>query len=146
MVIQMITRRYSELILLPTFEERYEYLRLNGDVGKETFGVDRIFNQMFYHSEEWRKFRDKIIVRDNGCDLGVEGYEIPDEVPIYIHHLIPITIKDIKLRTELLLNPEYAISTIFETHQAIHYGNDNLLPRATIIERSPNDTCPWRNK
>lgn len=146
MVIQMITRRYSELILLPTFEERYEYLRLDGDVGKETFGVDRIFNQMFYTSKEWRKFRDKIIVRDNGCDLGVEGYEIPNGVPIYIHHLIPITIEDIKLRTELLLNPEYAISTIFETHQAIHYGNDNLLPRATIIERSPNDTCPWRNK
>lgn len=139
-----MTRRYSELIQLSTFEERFEYLRLDGEVCKETFGFDRIFNQMFYHSKEWRQFRHKIIVRDNGCDLGVEGYEIPNGVKIYIHHLIPITVEDIQRGTEILLNPEYVISTTFDTHQAIHYGDTNLLQATNFVERRPNDTCPWR--
>ena len=137
-------RTYSELITLPTFEERFEYLRLDGEAFKETFGFDRVFNQMFYTSKEWRNFRHKIIVRDFGCDLGVQGYEIPDGVKIIIHHLNPISIEDIYSSTELLMNPENSISTILQTHNAIHYGDANQLPKNSFIERTPNDTCPWR--
>ena len=139
----MIIRTYSELITFPTFEERFKYLKLDGAVGVDTFGFDRIFNQKFYTSKEWRDIRNYIIVRDNGCDLGVEGYEIPKGVKIYIHHLNPITVHDIEKATDILLNPEFLITTIHSTHNAIHYGDENLLTKAPV-ERSANDTCPWR--
>lgn len=134
-------RRYSELSKLETFEERFKYLRLDGIVGEDTFGFDRYMNQMFYKSKEWLSIRRQIIIRDNGCDLGVEGYEIHGR--ILIHHLNPIILDDIVKQTELLLNPEYLITTTLITHNAIHYGNIDLLP-ATPIERSVNDTCPWK--
>ena len=144
MVIQMkMIKTYSELITFPTFEERFRYLRLSGSVGIETFGFDRIFNQKFYTSKEWRDFRNYIIVRDNGCDLGVPGYEIPDGTQIFIHHLNPITVEDIEQCTEFLLNPEYVITTIHSTHNAIHYGDENLITKGPIA-RSRYDTCPWR--
>ena len=134
-------RTYSELIALPTFEERYEYLRLNGRVGEETFGFDRWLNQTFYKSEEWLSMRDKIIVRDNGCDLGIPGRDIYSR--ILIHHMNPITKEDILRRSDILLNPEYLICVTPNTHRAIHYGNSNLLIK-NPIERRPNDTCPWK--
>lgn len=137
----MKIKTYSELILLPTFEERFEYLRLDGRVGEDTFGFDRYLNQLFYRSYEWRKIRDYVIVRDNGCDLGVEGYDIYGK--ILIHHMNPITARDIADRTELLLNPEYLICVTHDTHNAIHYGDENLIIKAPI-ERRPNDTCPWK--
>lgn len=135
-------RTYSELIKLPTFEERYAYLRLGGRVGETTFGFDRYLNQMFYKSDEWLAIRDKVIVRDNGCDLGIEGREI--ENSILIHHMNPISKKDILERSDFLLNPEYLICTIKNTHDAIHYGDENLLIKDPI-ERRKNDTCPWRH-
>lgn len=134
-------RTYSELITLPTFEERYRYLQLKGSVGEETFGFDRYINQKFYNSQEWKSIRDYIIVRDQGCDLGVEGYEIHGR--IYIHHINPVLLKDVMYRTEYLTNPEYLITTTHSTHNAIHYGDENLLNK-TPITRSKNDTCPWR--
>lgn len=135
-------RTYSELIKLPTFEERYAYLRLGGRVGEATFGFDRYLNQMFYKSDEWLSIRDKVIVRDNGCDLGIEGREI--ESSIFIHHMNPISKKDILERSDFLLNPEYLICTIKNTHDAIHYGDENLLIKDPI-KRRKNDTCPWRH-
>lgn len=138
----MIIRTYSELKSLKTFDERYEYLRLYGDVGKETFGCDRIFNQRFYTSREWARIRNFVITRDLGCDLGLSGYEIKGS-PIYIHHMNPITLKDIQDRTDYLLDPEYLITTCSVTHRAIHYGQDNLFSR-TVVERFKNDTCPWK--
>lgn len=137
----MSIKTYSELVRLPTFEERFEYLKLKGSVGKDTFGHDRYLNQVFYTSQEWRRLRDEIIIRDNGCDLGVEGREIGGKV--YIHHLNPLGVNDILTHSEYLMNPEYLICTSFETHNAIHYGDINLLPRDPI-ERKRNDTCPWR--
>jgi hypothetical protein len=137
----MKIRTYSELAKLRTFEERYRYLKLDGEVGVDTFGFDRIFNQKFYTSTEWKRVRDIVIVRDLGCDLGVDGYEIHGK--IIIHHLNPITLRDIERRSEYLLNPEYLITTTHQTHQAIHYGDEGLIARAPI-ERRPNDTCPWR--
>lgn len=134
-------RTYAELMQLNTFEERYRYLKLNGSVGKDTFGFDRYLNQNFYRSKEWKSIRDQVIVRDNGCDLGIEGYEIHGR--IYIHHMNPLLAKDIVDRTEFLLNPEYLITTTFSTHNAIHYGDEDLLILAPV-ERSKNDTCPWR--
>lgn len=143
---KMIIKTYSELSKLKTFDERFSYLKLNGQVGLETFGFDRIYNQMFYQrSPEWRRVRDYVIVRDNGCDLGIAGYEIPDGVSIYIHHMNPINVDDIRNCTDYLLNPDYLISTIFYTHQAIHYGNKNLLRNSAPIERAINDTCPWKH-
>lgn len=134
-------KTYSELITLPTFEERYRYLRLGGRVGADTFGFDRYLNQIFYRSEEWRSLRNHIIVRDNGCDLGIEGREIYGK--ILIHHMNPITVEDIVNRSDLLLNPEYLICTMKNTHDAIHYGDEESL--LTIPkERTKNDTCPWR--
>ena len=141
MVIMMSIKTYSELITIPTFEERYEYLRLNGRVGEETFGFDRYLNQVFYKSKEWRSIRDYVIARDNGCDLGMEGYEIFGQ--ILIHHMNPITKEDILQRKDVLLNPEYLITTVKNTHDAIHYGDGSLLVTAPI-ERRKNDTCPWR--
>ena len=137
----MNIRTYSELITLPTFEERYRYLRLGGKVGEETFGFDRYINQTFYRSQEWRSIRDYVITRDNGCDLGIEDREIAGR--ILIHHMNPISVEDILHRSEYLLDPEYLISTIKNTHDAIHYGDESLLIVAPI-ERTRNDTCPWR--
>ena len=142
MVIQMIIRTYNELMLLPTFEERFEYLKLSGRVGEETFGFDRWLNQKFYRSAEWKHLRDQVIIRDNGCDLGVEGREIYGK--ILIHHMNPITKKDILDRTDLLLNPMYLISVTKQTHDAIHYSDDSILMKDPIV-RSRNDTCPWRH-
>lgn len=138
----MNIRRYSELIQIPTFEERFEYLRLDGQVGADTFGSDRYLNQIFYKSPEWKKIRDEIIIRDQCCDLAMPGYDIHG--PVLIHHLNPITKEDILSRTDLLLNPEYLVCTIQSTHNAIHYGDVNLLI-TNPIERKPNDTCPWKH-
>ena len=134
-------RTYSELITFPTFEERYRYLRLEGKVGEDTFGFDRWLNQSFYKDPECRAIRDKIIIRDNGCDLGIPGREIYSR--IIVHHMNPITKDDILSRSAFLLNPEYLICTVKNTHDAIHYGDEGLLIKAPI-ERTKNDTCPWR--
>lgn len=141
MVIQMTIRTYSELITLPTFEERFRYLQLDGRVGEETFGFDRYLNQAFYKSEEWLRVRDQVILRDNGCDLGIEGREIYGR--ILIHHMNPITVDDIAKRSKYLLDPEYLITTVKSTHDAIHYGDENVLIKGPI-ERTRNDTCPWK--
>ena len=139
----MKMKTYSELIALPTFEERYEYLKIGGAVGKETFGYDRYLNQILYTSDEWRKFRRDIIIRDNGCDLACPGFDIPEGVKILIHHINPITVEDVLNRDPKIFDPENVISTILNTHNAIHYGDASLLTLAPI-ERSKNDTCPWR--
>ena len=134
-------RTYSELSMLPTFEERFRYLQLKGAVGEETFGFDRFINQQFYRSPEWKQIRDIVILRDNGCDLGIEGYEI--RVRILIHHMNPVSVRDLEARSEFLLNPEYLITTTHNTHNAIHYGDEELLitaPKARVL----NDTCPWK--
>lgn len=138
----MSIRTYSELITFPTFEERYEYLRLGGRVGEETFGFDRYLNQIFYRSKEWLEIRDYVIIRDCGCDLGIPGREIIGK--ILIHHMNPITQEDIINRSEFLLDPEYLICTIKNTHDAIHYGDESILFKDPII-RTKNDTCPWRH-
>ena len=135
-------KTYSELMRLSTFEERYLYLRLEGTVGEPTFGFERWLNQVFYTSQEWKKFRRDIIIRDNGCDLGIEDRVIGGS--IYIHHINIVAIDDLRDRNlEILLNPENVVCTSFNTHQAIHYGDKTLLCLAPI-ERSKNDTCPWR--
>lgn len=134
-------RTYSELKQLKTFEERYEYLKLDGQVGSDTFGFDRYLNQVFYKSPEWRSVRNEVIVRDNGCDLGIEGREI--HTKILVHHMNPISKEDILQRSDILLNPEYLITTVKRTHDAIHYGDADALIKDPI-ERSANDTCPWR--
>ena len=138
---QMNIRTYSELITLSTFEERYKYLQLSSSIGKETFGFDRYLNQNFYRSKEWKRIRDFVIIRDNGCDLGIEDRTIHGK--IIIHHMNPIRTKDIQDVSDYLLNPEYLICTTHQTHNAIHYGDENLLVR-NPIERTANDTCPWR--
>ena len=138
----MTIRTYSELIILPTFEDRYEYLKLNGKIGEETFGFDRYINQQLYQrSQKWKSVRDKVIIRDNGCDLSMEGYETWGK--IIIHHMNPITTEDIERESDFVFNPEYLISTSLNTHNAIHYGDENLLIKAPI-ERTKYDTCPWR--
>lgn len=134
-------KTYSELIQIPTFEERYHYLRLFGSVGEETFGFKRWLNQEFYHSSEWLKFRDKIIIRDGGCDLAVDGFEIYGS--IIIHHLNPITYDDILNRNPCVFDPNNVVCTKLSTHNAIHYGDETLLPKIPV-ERTRNDTCPWR--
>ena len=142
MVIEM-SRRYSELIKLKTFEERFEYLRCDGIVADPTFGGLRWANQRFYQrSKEWERLRRDIIVRDNGCDLAM-----PDRIigsKIYIHHIEPLTIEDITNMTSKVLDPENLICTSFQTHQAIHYGNINSIVPSKFVERGPNDTCPWK--
>lgn len=136
-----IIRTYEELITFPTFEERYNYLRLVGQVGADTFGHDRYMNQMFYASKEWKRIRDIVILRDNGCDLGVEGYDIFDHA--IIHHMNPISVDDIKHTSENLMDPRYLITVSFDTHQAIHYGT--IMTAKTLPpERCKNDTAPWR--
>lgn len=136
-------RSYSELSKLKTFKERYEYLRLeDGHVGKDTFGYDRYLNQQFYKTSEWKRLRDQLIFRDNGCDLGIEGHEIHGR--IIVHHLNPITKNDILNFNECLMNPENLICTTHNTHNAIHYGDSSLLI-TDPIERSKNDMCPWKH-
>lgn len=141
MVIRMSIRTYTELSQLTTYEERFRYLRLQGVVGKETFGYDRYINQVLYNSYKWRAARDKVIFRDNGCDLGIEGHGIYGR--IIIHHMNPITLEDIEKERSHIFDPEFLICTSHSTHNAIHYGDENLLIKAPI-ERRPNDTCPWR--
>ena len=135
-------KTYSELVTFNTFEERFDYLKLDGIVGEESFGFDRWLNQAFYRSKEWRRIRNDVIARDLGCDLGIQDREIIDDM-ILIHHMNPITKDDIINKTEFLLNPEYLITTIDNTHRAIHFGNDEMLVKAPV-ERSKNDQCPWR--
>ncbi len=137
----MNLKTYSELTQLSTFRERFEYLKLGGTIGEDTFGFDRYLNQIFYKSKEWAAVRREVIIRDNGCDLGLDGYEIRGK--ILIHHMNPIRQQDILRRSDLLLNPEYLITTVLSTHNAIHYGDEKLLP-IVPLERSRNDTCPWR--
>lgn len=140
-VTTMIIRTYSELITFPTFKERFQYLQINGQVGEMTFGFDRYMNQVFYRSQKWKTIRDSVIIRDCGCDLGVEGYEIYGR--IIIHHMNPISIRDIESESDFLLNPDFLICTTHNTHNAIHYGDEKLLV-TTPIERTKNDTCPWK--
>lgn len=135
-------RNYSELSRLETFEERFDYLKLGGQVGSDTFGFDRYLNQIFYKSPEWKKVRDIVIARDLGCDLGMEGYDIYGK--LLIHHMNPISLVDIQERSDDILNPEYLILVSHRTHNAIHYGDKNLLPKEPNIRR-PNDTCPWKS-
>lgn len=142
MLMKKNIRTYSELSKLKTFRERYEYLKLDGTVGEETFGFDRYINQMFYKSEEWKRIRNYVITRDNGCDLGIQDRKIVDSV-ILVHHMNPITKEDIINKNEILLDPEYLITTIKPTHDAIHYGDESLLAEDLVI-RSKNDTCPWK--
>ena len=141
-VIRMI-RTYSELSKISSFEDRYRYLKLaDGSIGDDTFGYDRYLNQMFYKTPEWKRLRDQLILRDNGCDLGVNGCEIYGK--IIIHHMNPVSSEDIMKRSDYLLNPEYLISTTILTHNAIHYGDYNSIENNFWTERSANDTCVWK--
>lgn len=135
-----IEKRYSELKRLPTFKERFEYLKMVGTVGRETFGFDRYLNQALYTSKEWKEARLAVIVRDNGCDLGIEDFPVSAR-PI-IHHMNPITVEDLEDRDPKIFDPEFLILTSFETHNAIHYGSYENVSKE-IVERSPGDTCPW---
>ena len=139
---RMNTKSYSELITIPTFEERFEYLQLKGSVGKDTFGYDRYLNQMLYRSPEWKKLRNQIIIRDCGCDLACEGYEIYGR--ILIHHLNPITVDDVLDRSRKVFDPNNLVCITHNTHNAIHYGDASLLVTGPIV-RTKNDTCPWRH-
>ena len=135
-------KTYSELIKLPTFIERYQYLRLNGKVGEETFGCDRYLNQIFYKSDEWLKVRDYVIIRDMGCDLAMTDREI--QGIIHVHHINAIRKEDILRRSDILIDPEFLISSSDRTHKAIHYSDESLLLLDTPIIRTKNDTCPWK--
>lgn len=135
------SRCYSELMRFRTFEDRYRYLRILGEVGASTFGFDRYLNQRFYHSTQWRSIRDHVIARDNGRDLGIKGRQIYGK--IYVHHMNPILVKDLELIRDVLIDPKYLICASHDTHNAIHYGNEDLLPKDPIIRR-PGDTCPWK--
>lgn len=132
---------YTEFSKLETFEERFDYLKLEGSVGAETFGYDRYLNQALYNSREWRKIRNEVIIRDLGCDLGVEGYPITKK-PI-IHHMNPITREQIENRDPIVFDPEYLITVTHETHNAIHYGDSKEISK-NPIERTKGDTCPWK--
>lgn len=137
-------KTYTELINLPTFEERFEYLKMNGRVGTETFGYDRYLNQIFYNSYEWRKFRHEIIMRDNACDLGVEDRPILRKGQLLIHHMNPVTKQQLIDRDPDLMNPEYVIVCMKNpTHEAIHYGDASLLIQNDLIVRTKGDTCLW---
>lgn len=135
-------RTYSELMKLGTFQERFEYLKLNGKVAEETFGPERKINQEFYHSGIWLPIRNRVIARDNGRDLALEGYDIPNGITVIVHHLNPITVRDIVEQSDFLLNPEFLITTTLNTHNAIHYGDESLL--IAPIQRTKNDMCPWK--
>lgn len=138
-----MSKCYSELIALPTFIERYRYLKLNGVVGEDTFGFKRWLNQVLYTSSDWKSFRREIARRDNGCDLAVQGFEVYG--PVIIHHIVPITYEDVLNRSKCLFDPENVILTQLRTHNAIHYGDESLLNIAPV-ERTPNDTCPWKGR
>lgn len=138
----MSIRTYSELITIPTFEERFEYLQLKGSVGKDTFGYDRYLNQVLYRSPEWKCLRNQIIIRDNGCDLACDGYDVYGKV--LIHHLNPITVEDVLARSRRVFDPDNLVCVSHSTHNAIHYGDVDLLVTGPII-RTKNDTCPWRH-
>lgn len=141
LVMKKIIRSYSELIRLKTFEERFDYLKFSAKIGEKTFGYERYLNQMFYGSNQWRAFRREVIIRDNGCDLGLEGYEIFDRIEV--HHINPITIEMIENEDPMLMDLENVICASSRTHKAIHYGDHSLLPKAPVV-RKPNDTCPWK--
>lgn len=144
-------KTYSEMMQFTTFDERYEYLKLAGHVGEETFGCDRYLNQMLYNTPEWKRFRQSIIIRDNGCDLAMPdrlispdlGIRLPRTSNVYIHHINPISKEDVLKRRSMIFDPENVVCCSFKTHQAIHYG-DNTLLEPQLVERRPNDTCPWR--
>lgn len=135
-------KTYSELIQYSTFEDRFNYLKLSGQIGEDTFGFNRYLNQKFYISIEWQRIRDQIIVRDNGCDLGIIGRPISGR--ILIHHINPLTVCDISKSSDFLLNPDNLICVSHETHNALHYGDIYSTHSELIDERSPNDTCPWK--
>lgn len=134
-------KSYRELIMLPTYKERFDYLRIGGRVGLETFGSDRCLNQALYQSQQWRSFRDQIIIRDNGCDMAMPGYELHER--IYIHHINPLTVDEVLTGADSIFDPDNAVAVCFNTHNAIHYGDGSLLKQSPI-NRMPNDTCPWR--
>ena len=136
------SKSYEELIKIPTFEDRLAYLMLFGAVGKDTFGYDRYLNQILYKSAEWRRTRNQIILRDDGCDLAVDGYQIPSRA--LIHHINPITVDDIIQRRDIVFDPNNLITTSLNTHEIIHYGSMGDIDMLRYVERTPNDTCPWR--
>lgn len=138
----MSIKTYSELITIPTFEERFQYLQLKGSVGKDTFGYDRYLNQVLYRSPEWKRLRNQIIIRDAGCDLACDGYDVYGKV--LIHHLNPITVEDVLARSRKVFDPDNLVCVSHNTHNAIHYGDVDLLVTGPII-RTKNDTCPWRH-
>ena len=135
-------RTYSELILFPTLLEHFEYLKLGGEIGAETFGFERYLNQNFYRSEIWKRIRNEVIVRDNGCELAHPDYPINGR--IFVHHMNPVDSDDIIYQRDILLNPEFLVAVGERMHNAIHYGSFDLLPQDPI-ERKPNDTCPWKH-
>lgn len=135
-------KSYSELISIPDYLERYRYLRIGGAVGAETFGMNRYLNQALYMSPEWKTFRRDMIIRDLGCDMAFAGMDING--PIYLHHINPIKPEDVMWRSPMIFDPENVVCVAWLTHQAIHYGNESLLPIDILVERRPNDTCPWR--
>lgn len=137
-----MNRSYSEMILLPTFKERFEYLKLSGSIGVETFGHDRYLNQILYNSAQWHETRRQVIIRDNGCDLACDGYEISSL--ILVHHINPISIDDIVNKNFKVFDMNNLVLTSHQTHNAIHYGADDL-PQFEVVERKPNDTCPWKH-
>lgn len=139
---KILMRTYSEMIKLPTLAERFEYLKLGGEIGAETFGFERYLNQKFYRSEIWKRIRNQVIVRDNGCDFGLTDYPIGGR--IIVHHMNPVDSDDIIYQREVLLNPEFLVCVGERTHNALHYGGFDLLPQDPI-ERQPNDTCPWKH-
>ncbi len=141
MAVEKMAKTYTEMIKLSTYEERFRYLKIGGVIGEETFGFDRYLNQVFYKSKEWRSIRDKIIARDLGCDLAVKNREIWGK--ILIHHINPISAKDIVNRSDLLLNPDYLVCCSKRTHDAIHYGDESILFTG-FVERKPGDTCLWK--
>ena len=135
-------RTYSELMKLKTFEERFEYLKLDGKVGEDTFGFDRYFNQVMYHSPEWKEIRRRVLVRDEGCDLAIPDREVYGKA--IVHHMNPISLKDLEEHNPDIFDPEFLITTSKQTHNAIHYGDESLVTESKPTERKPNDTCPWR--
>lgn len=139
----MYDKTYSELIAIPTYDDRFRYLKIGGKVGETTFGLERYLNQVFYKCDDWLEVRDKAIVRDEGCDLAFPGYEIRGKI-IIVHHINPITINDIRNRSPKLFDLENLITVAHKTHNAIHYGDESFLIGQTIVTRKPNDTCPWK--
>ena len=137
-----IIRSYTELSQLETYEERFDYLSLGGRVGEDTFGFDRYLNQQLYKSKEWKMVRDAVIIRDQGCDLGLEGYDIFGT--IYVHHMNPLKPEDIIDSTDYLFNPEYLVCMSLDTHNAIHYGTKDYVNKNSVITRTKNDHCPWK--